>query len=57
MDDLIEALQIFKKYTNEDVIMCVKFSKVSKKDKLRLEELSFIPDGNGQFHSYRFGSC
>jgi len=73
MDDLIRALQIFRKYGNpkypthceHDVlaIMDIDPDKVSKEDKAELEELGFIVDNNegsygpGMFISYRFGSA
>ncbi len=70
MDDLIEALTIFRKYTDgtkkrcscciHDVfIIHIDPGKVSKADKKRLEELSFeATDEYGpSFASEHFGSC
>lgn len=66
MKDLIKALQIFLKYSNEkwptqcknDILrVYVDPNVVSEKDRIKLEELTFIPDRkNGRFVSYRFGS-
>lgn len=68
MDDLIEALQIFRKYTNTDyptgcmhdqLYVDVNPDLVSGEDIERLDELGFIPDeeyGEG-FISFRYGSC
>lgn len=63
---LIEALQIFAKYVNDndyithcehdELYVVVKEEKVSEKDKKRLKELGFdIKDGI--FSSYRHGSA
>ena len=68
MDKLIQALQIFLKYKNEDspthcehdVMMVVGISKekVSKEDKLKLDELGFIWSKEYDcWISYRFGSA
>ena len=68
MDDLIEALQIFRKYSNtkypthceHDVLyICggIEVSEVSVSDKKKLEELGFVEDIDGGFSSFRFGSC
>ena len=68
MDDLIEALTIFKKYKNvkwptncsHDVlaIMEVEESEVSKEDKERLDKLGFIFDESEEcWISFRFGSA
>lgn len=65
MKDLIEALTIFSKYDDGDVIncnhdemtVCIGYHTVSEEDKKRLEELSFTEDSWGMFVSYRFGSC
>lgn len=70
MKDLIEALQIFLKYTSstfpthcEHDVLYVDVSPelVSQADKVRLAELSFTPGcGDGTEHgftSFRFGSC
>lgn len=68
MDDLIEALQIAKKYANEyklshpthcehdEMWLCIDASAVNEEDKKRLEELSFFEDDDC-FKSFRFGSC
>lgn len=64
MSDLIEALQILLKYTNEhnpthcehDTFMViVDSSLVSEEDKARLYELSFVVNDYG-FESFRFGA-
>jgi hypothetical protein len=66
MKELIEALQIFLKYTDEkwpthcehDILMIAKVTKdqVSKEDQSRLEELHFFWDENaGCLVSFRFG--
>ena len=64
MDDLIEALKIFRKYTDaynptncthDEFLVNVDPDKVSEEDKIRLGELSFTPD-RGSFSSYRFGA-
>ena len=69
MDDLIEALQIFKKYSNtkypthceHDVLyICggIKAVNVTQQDRDRLEEIGFDVDSDdGEFYSFRFGSC
>ena len=65
MQDLIEALTIFAKYTSEDSINCehdefqvaVNPYDVSPEDTERLDELSFTPDEYDGFTSRRFGSC
>ena len=66
MDDLIEALKIFRKYANphnpthcehdELMIMEVDPTVVSEADTQRLEELGFIVSDGG-FMSYRYGSA
>ncbi len=65
MDDLIKALQIFRKYTDtkypthceHDVlyIMCDP-EKVSAKDKMTLDELGFFVSED-TFQSFRYGSA
>lgn len=64
MDDLIKALQIFRKYSNEEwpthcehdiLYVCVDPSLVSDKDKEELEKLSFTAE-DYRFYSFRFGS-
>lgn len=69
MDDLIKALQIFRKYGNprcpthceHDVLQVdIDPDKVSDDDKKTVESLGFYPgsgDREGTFYSYRFGSC
>lgn len=69
MDDLIEALQIFRKYTDtkyptncshDELAICdVEPSSVSGEDVKRLEELGFIISGEDEayFLSFKFGSC
>lgn len=69
MEDLIEALRIFSKYTDtkyptwcrhDELHVCVDPDLVSEEDKEKLIELSFITtDENGEpeFLSFRFGSC
>lgn len=68
MKDLIEALTILAKYMDpeeqwptaceHDVLhVCgIEPEDVSEEDMKRLDELGFIPDGDG-FMSFRFGSC
>lgn len=70
MEQLIEALQIFLKYSNEaypthcehDILyVCgIDQSRVSDEDIKRLKELGFFPDDEGDgcgFASFRYGSC
>lgn len=68
MNDLIEALQIFSKYTNtkyptwceHDVMhICdVNPDEVSQEDLERLDDLGFfVSQEDGEFMSYRFGSA
>ena len=70
MDDLIEALTIFKKYTDTEyptncnhdelAIMDVSPSDVSEYEVKRLKELGFFvadEDGDEYFMSFRFGSA
>lgn len=66
MDELIEALEIFKKYANltyptkcttNAFHVMIKTDTVSKNDKAKLGQLSFAPNFDYQcFTSYRFGS-
>lgn len=65
MNDLIEALQIFSKYTNshnpthcehDTLYVCVNPEIVSQEDKNKLEILSFWAEDD-LFSSNRFGSC
>lgn len=70
MDDLIEALTIFRKYRNEKypthcehdelIIVGVTFDEVSEQDRARLKELGFLwsgEDEEGHWFSFRFGSA
>lgn len=68
MDDLIAALQIFRKYGNpkwpthceHDVLTICGISPddVSKEDKAKLDELGFFVDEEEEcFCSFHFGSC
>lgn len=67
MKDLIEALQIFSKYTNskwpthcehDELGVNVDPRSVSEEDTARLDELSFTADEDKEmFISFRFGSC
>lgn len=66
MNDLIEALTIFSKYTqdrypscceHDEFMIMVDPSLVSEEDAAKLCELGFFPDdSNEYFVSYRFGS-
>lgn len=72
MDDLIEALIIFKNYLKKDdynykypthcehdvLTVCVNPENVSQEDKDRLEKLGFITNKDKEvFISFKFGSC
>lgn len=67
MQDLIDALIIFRKYGNpqfpthceHDVLtICVDPAVVSEEDKVGLDKLGFIVDASSDaFISYRFGSA
>lgn len=67
MDDLIEALQIFRKYKNStyptncshDVLAIMDISRdmVSSEDHARLMELGFIVDEYECYISFRYGSA
>lgn len=66
MRDLIEALQIFAKYTearcptncsHDELHVDVDPSIVTSEDMARLDELGFFPNEYDGFSSYRFGSC
>lgn len=66
MKDLIEALAILSKYSDtkypttceHDVLyVCIDPATVSADDLARLAELSFLPNPEGSFSSFRFGSC
>ena len=73
MNDLIEALNIFKKYVKEDsyefkrlfhcehdqlMVYIVNDPEIiSEEDRSRLSELGFDWSDEGHFLSYRFGSC
>lgn len=66
MDDLIEALGIFRKYGNprcpthcehDELWVCgIDPADVSDQDTVKLDELGFFVDDDG-FKSFRFGSC
>jgi len=66
LDELIAALQIFRKYGNpaypthceHDVMMIcgIEPDDVSDADKAALDDMGFLVCGDG-FHSYRFGSA
>jgi hypothetical protein len=68
MDDLIEALTIFRKYGNPDspthcthdrLTVTIDPAVVSAEDIARLDELDFHTDGDTEngFYSFRFGSA
>lgn len=68
MDDLIEALTIFRKYGNPShPVFCghdqifinvpTRPSEMTPEDAERLKMLSFTHDGDMGWYSYRFGSC
>lgn len=68
MDDLIEALQIFRKYGNPDypthcehdeLWIMIDPELVSEEDRIRLDSLGFWANGDGTptFKSYKFGSA
>ena len=68
MDNLIEALMIFRKYSDDnypthcehDVLMvpCVNVEEVSTEDMCRLDTLGFFPcEVYNCFISFKFGSC
>lgn len=67
MQDLIDALMIFRKYGNPQfpthcehdmLTVCIAPNVVSKEDKVELEKLGFIVDVFADaFISYRFGSA
>ena len=70
MDDVIEALEIAKKYasdyqlkypfnaSHDELMLNVDASLVSDEDRKRLDELSFhLNEEYDSFVSYRFGSC
>jgi hypothetical protein len=65
MDDLIQALLIFRKYGNpehpthcehDEMFVAIDPKFVSEEDKKALEKLSFKAVDSA-FSSYRFGSC
>jgi hypothetical protein len=67
MRELIEALTIFAKYAPDEThpthcehdelfITCVNLEDVSPEDLSRLRTLGFIPNREGGFSSFRFGS-
>lgn len=67
MDDLIKALQIFRKYGNPEspticghdimYIVGIRPDEVSEKDKKTLDKLGFHVGDSDGFESYRFGSA
>ena len=67
MDDLIEALKIFRKYGNprnptycehDTLHICdIDPDAVSDEDKAQLDKLGFIVGSEDGFISYRFGSA
>lgn len=68
MDDLIEALTIFRKYGNprspvfcghDQIFVNIQTGpdQMTPGDADRLEALSFTHDGDMGWTSYRFGSC
>jgi hypothetical protein len=70
MKDLIEALQIFLKYGNDDYAPThcehdvlyigdgIELDEVSEEDIKKLDDLGFFwSDDHDGFISYRFGSC
>jgi len=66
MKDLIEALNIFAKYTQDDrpthcehdtLMVLVDPNIVSEEDVTKLDELGFFVSGEGNFYSFRFGSA
>jgi hypothetical protein len=69
IDQLIQALTIFKKYIGDDdfpthcehdtlMVMVHTEEEVSEEDRKTLEELGFFFDDNTEsWHSYRFGSA
>lgn len=66
MDDLIEALIIFRRYKNpkfpthcehDELFVAIDPNEVTELDKKRLEELHFTPSSYGGFVSTWFGSC
>jgi hypothetical protein len=68
MKDLIEALNIFLKYGNPDypthcqhdvLLVMIDPALVSDEDKIRLDQLSFVPEKGMDpcFRSFRYGSC
>lgn len=67
MDDLIEALKIFRKYTDkyapvwcchDELHVAVSPEDVSDEDKDKLEKLGFyVNEDTDDFYSFRFGSC
>ena len=67
MKDLIEAFNIFLKYGNPDypthcehdcLYVCdIDPEKVSAEDIKKLDDLGFMPDDDGGFMSFKFGSA
>lgn len=66
MNELIEALTIFAKYTQDDhpthcehdtLMVLVDPSDVSEEDIVKLNELGFHASDDRNFYSFRFGSA
>lgn len=68
LDELIEALQIFRKYGNPEcpsrcehdtMYIMISPTEVPEEDRKRLDELGFFPDYEfgDAFKSYKFGSA
>lgn len=66
MEDLIKALQIFLKYGNptyptncshDELQISIDSKLISQEDLELLKNLSFNPNEDGGFSSFRFGSC
>ena len=68
MDELIAALQIFRKYGNpqypthcehDTLQVCIDPEDVSDEDKATLDDMGFFPDEEAGdcFKSYRYGSA
>lgn len=66
MDQLIKALQLFRKYENRTyptyckhdmLYVCIDPARVSNEDKAKLDVMGFFPDDNNEvFMSFHFGS-
>jgi hypothetical protein len=66
MNELIEALNIFAKYTQDNypthcehdtLMILVDPRLVSKEDVTKLDDLGFFVSDDGHFYSFRFGSA